>query len=120
MTEIIDIQTAIYNALVPTGLSVFDRVPEDHPSFPFVTIGEDVLGEWDTKTVNGFDGSITIHVWSRYSGRKETKQMQQTIYDTLHNQPPVGLIMLQHSSSETFLDPDGITYHGVSTYRVLT
>lgn len=81
------LQTAIYGILIAdTALSglvkgVYDDVPQpddtgDAGAFPYVTIGETVHTAWDTDTSRGDDASITIHIWSRYPGRKEIKQIQ--------------------------------------------
>lgn len=127
------VQDAIYDAL--TGNSslmamirgVYDSVPQatdagSGSSFPYITIGEDTVNEWDTDTELGADLSITIHVWSRYRGRKETKQIQGAIYSILHraNLAVTGynLVGIDWLDSQSFMDSDGLTRHGVQTFRV--
>ena len=123
MNAAIDLQTALYTTLSAAGLTVFDAVPDNYESFPYVTIGEDSLVQWDTKTINGFDASVTIHVWSRESGRKEAKLIQAQIYAALHNKPLTLATDIMHTLQQTdaivLQDPDGKTRHGIQTFRSL-
>lgn len=103
--------------------NVFDEVPQGYNQFPYVVIGEDVHAAWDTDTTSGSDVAITIHVWSRKRGRAETKRVQAQIYNALHRQDfsitGYRLIACDFVSSETFLDDDGKTRHGVQQFRIL-
>jgi hypothetical protein len=53
-----------YSALTTAlgGSKVYDHVPQN-TSAPYVLIGEDTIVEADTKTSNGWDCTLTIHVW---------------------------------------------------------
>lgn len=109
-------------------VGVYDDVPQAADSgnaskFPYVTIGESVHTDWSNDTNNGDDATVTIHSWSRYAGRKEIKQIQGAVYDILHRSglsiagyATVGVDWLQ---SESFVDADGETYHGVQTFRFI-
>jgi len=122
-----ELQGAIYTALtndteLMTEISdVFDAVPDNYDQFPYVTIGEDILTEWDTDTGTGYTASITIHTWSRSDGRKEAKTIQGLIYDTLHNTPlsmtGYTMLLIRQETENTLLDPDGKTRHGVQVYN---
>ncbi len=128
------VQKAIYDKLtasVPLMAAVtaiFDNVPqlderEDADAdFPFVTIGEDDFDEDDTDTTLGFQAEVGVHVWSRYRGRKEVKDIQGLIYDALHRQSldvaPFTFVDCLHEESRTEVEPDGKTRHGISIYRV--
>jgi hypothetical protein len=119
-----EVQKAIFDKLT-TGLtvSVYDVVPQD-PTFPYVVIGEDTALAWDTDDSTGTDSTLTIHTWSRYQGRKETKDIMQDIYEQL-NRVSLTLtagevIMIDYEFAETFLDSDGESRHGVMRFRILT
>lgn len=123
------IQAAIYDKL-NTDLStpVFDYVAQGADSgsdtpFPYIAIGEDTLNEFDTDTELGADGTLTIHTWSRAKGRKECKDIQGTIYDSLNRAAITvtgyNLIDVFWISDQSFYDEDGETRHGVSLYRIL-
>lgn len=105
------------------GSRVYDDVPQETP-FPYVVIGDDTSIEWDQDCSTGSESTITLHTWSRYSGRMETKLMLQAIYGALHrNELTItgGHNVVCHAEfQESFLDPDGETRHGVIRFRLLT
>jgi hypothetical protein len=123
------LQVAIYNRLTnELSVPVYDHVPQADDAgadaaFPYVTIGEDSLEQYDTDTSDGFNGTVVIHVWSRHRGRKEVKSIQGEIYDALHrhNLQVAGYhtILCYYLNSTSFMDVDGLTRHGVSQFRVL-
>jgi hypothetical protein len=108
------------NALI-TG--VYDEAPQVTTAFPYVTLGDTIHNEFDTDTELGFDCSMTIHTWSRYRGRSETKLIQGAIYTALHRAllsvTGYNLITCEFRDSQSLVDPDGITRHGTQTFRLL-
>lgn len=125
------IQVAVYDALAAAPLGVvgiYDNPtqvadPSDNAAFPFVTVGDATLSDWSDDVYSGFEASIIIHTWSRASHRLETKQVQGAIYAALNRAPLViggqPVITCDFVSSDDFRDPDGITIHGVSRFRLL-
>ena len=139
------LQQAVYTALradatlkTLTGTTparVYDHVPSDvwpadgettnAAAFkPYVVVGDDTAGPFDTMTEDGAESILTIHTWSRYRGRKETKQIMSAVTDALDDVSlsVTGhtLVLLLFEFSSTFLDPDGLTRHGVQRFRALT
>lgn len=122
------VQTAVYQKLsADAGLmalvtGVYDSVPQD-AAFPYVTIGEDVHNAWDTFDSVGSDATITVHTWSVARGRKEVKEIQGAIYEALSRTvltySGYGIISIDFDGSQSFMDADGLTRHGVQTFRVL-
>ena len=122
------IQTDIYEVL-NAGLSypVYDDVPflpEGAPTenFPYVVIGDDTLVPFDNDTQIGVEATLTIHVWSKYRGRKEAKDIQGEIY-TLLNRASLTIagydvVDILFEFSETFVENDGNTRHGVQRFRI--
>lgn len=113
------------------GQKVYDLVPPKL-SGPYVVIGEDTLGEWDTKTGSGWNCTITIHVWDfEKAGRKSVKNLLSLIYDALHRQetliPVAGFTLteIRWDDFQTTVQETGIEgendhyYHGVARYRAL-
>lgn len=124
------LQTAIFarlngdTTLVTTlGAKVYDTVP-DGAAFPYVAIGDvtEVFG--DTMGKTGRDITVTIHAWSQYPGMKQVKEIASRVDELLDRWlPSVSGWNATHFLQEffeTFRDPDGITRHGVSRYRVHT
>ena len=127
------IQVAIYQTLSSDSTlsaavtGVYDTAPQAldagaAANFPYVPIGEDTHVEWDTDTELGADVTVTIHVWSRDRGRKETKTIQGLIYGLLHRASlsisGYNLVGVDWLQSDSFLDTDGLTRHGVQTFRI--
>ena len=108
--------------LMAAVTGVYDHVDQGS-AFPYVVIGEDSAAEFDTDTEIGAESSITIHTWSRYKGRQETKEIQQMIYDILHRAEltitDAKFYGLDWQFSDSFLEPDGETRHGVMRFRLL-
>ena len=114
---------AALQALVGNPARVYDQVPQD-AAFPYVVVGEVTARPFDSKTEDGMEQTVTVHSWSRYRGLKETKQIMAAVVDALDRQA-LGvtghdLVLLRFEFSQTFLDPDGLTRHGVQRLRALT
>jgi hypothetical protein len=127
------LQKAIYGVLTGNAPlmaaveGVYDKVPqaaqsEDDGDFPFVVIGRDDLSPADTKTSNGISATCQVHIWSRYEGMKEIKQISGLIYGLLQK----GSLtitgahhILTRFTGDTFYDdPDGKTRHAVLFFEV--
>jgi hypothetical protein len=126
---LLDLQKALYEtlsadaALMALVGGVYDHVPQG-ANFAYVVIGDDTATEFDDDREAGFDAEATIHTWGRaHRGRKEVKEIQREIYRVLHrNLLPVDNAHTVETFVEwtdSFLDADGITYHGVQRVRVV-
>jgi hypothetical protein len=91
--------------------------------FPYATLGDVVIRDFDTKDQTGFEQFLTLHIWSRYRGRKELKQIIQTVYDILHNSALMvsgaNAVSCQFQSASTLQENDGLTLHGILRYRII-
>lgn len=130
-TSLFAVQEAVYGALTSsTALQalignparLYDVVPPA-AIFPYATLGDVLIKQFDTKDQYGFDQALVLHVWSRYRGRKELKQIIQTIYDVLHNATlnvsGANVVMCQFQSASTSQENDGLTLHGILRYRII-
>ena len=101
---------------------VYDDVPQD-TAYPYIVVGEETTLNAGTKTLDGLEYTLTIHVWSRYRGLKETKHIMQRIYALLHTYDlavtGASLVNLRQEFSSTFVDADGLTRHGVIRFRAM-
>lgn len=144
MTAAFDLQATIFAALKANGalsgeggraVRVYDDVPDavlaataPDSEFPYVQIGEtDALpDDASTSAGTGDDGeveTVTLHVWSRYQGQKEVKNIMQQIKSLLHNQALTvsgrASALAYVRSRRNFTDPDGRTRHGVVSVEVI-
>ena len=124
----LEVQTAIYNTLsgdatlaaLVTG--IYDHVPQE-TTYPYVVIADMMMEEFDTQTWDGALMTLNVHVWSRKRGRKECMTIFGHLRRLLHDQDLVVSghchVLCQRDYSEVFLDPDGVTRHGVMRFRIL-
>lgn len=105
------------------GARVYDDVPV-RAEFPYVTFAQGAERDWSTGGEAGSEHALTLHVWSRASGRKETVAIIAALCTVLHDQPLTlsghRLINLRHEASEVRRDADGETYHGIVRLRAVT
>lgn len=123
------LQSAIYTALNVNSITntlncgVYDEVVEGN-SYPFITLGEETAIDYSTNNLVGAETTVNVHIWSRYKGSKETKEIMDKIHDLLHDVSltvtGVNLINLRFEYSDIMRDPDGITRHGVMRFRAIT
>ena len=123
-----DVQVAVEGALTAASIPGVTRIV-DHPiakpkddDFPFIQIGEFQSLQDDTTCSGGSQDIFDIHVWSRYRGQKEVKQIMGAVHAALHD---ATLSVSGLASCFAFVedervlgDPDGLTRHGVVTIRI--
>lgn len=122
MTAAVALQKAIYDALTAAGITAHDRVPPT-PAFPYVTIDDaQLLDDGDTCETDRFEAFVDCHVWSRAVGSVEAKTLAHSIRDALTE---IGIASewrvtaAEFRSSRHFRDSDGLTSHGVVSFRFL-
>lgn len=103
------------------GAQVYDHVP-DSAAFPYVVIGDITEAPNDTMGKTGRDMTVTVHSWSQAKGFKQVMQIQDRVDDLLDRWSPTvsgwSAVQMLQEFFETFRDPDGVTRHGVSRYRI--
>lgn len=119
-----ELQQAIFARLDSMlGETVFDHVPQN-AVFPFVVVGDASITSWGAGDFDGEQHVLSIHVWSRYQGRKEMKQIMGGIVEAL-NGVSLGLsghhlVDLRFVFADEFPDPDGVSRHGLVRFRAFT
>lgn len=119
-----ELQKAIF-AQLDGNLSdaVYDHVPA-HAAFPFIVVGDATASDWGASELDGEEHALSIHIWSRYHGRMQMKQMMGEIKAALTQPLPAlaghVLVDLRFVFADEFPDPDGISRHGVVRFRALT
>ncbi len=120
------LQGAIYAALTAApsiGASVYDAVPQG-AAYPHIEIGEGLTLDWSAGLMRGEEHRVDIHVWSRYRGAKEARELIAKIKDRLHEQALAltgnALVDVRFSDADLAVDADGLTRHGVVRFRALT
>ncbi|MGE3918018.1 MAG: DUF3168 domain-containing protein [Hyphomicrobiaceae bacterium] len=124
-------QKAIFQALAEdTGViamlgapRIYDDVPQK-ASFPYLTLGQTAVRDWSTGSEDGDEHILTLHVWSRAEGRRETHELMGALRAALHERSLSleghRLVNLRHELSEARREADGDTYHGIVRLRAVT
>ena len=121
----LEIQGAIFSALQSMTPAVYDDVPDQAGglTFPYIVIGDATSRDWSDDTYTGTDNTVTIHVWSRYPGYLEAKELMREIDARLNRAEltvaDASLLTCDLEYAEAMRDPDGETRHGVMRFRVV-
>ena len=109
-------------------VAIFSDVPqvndsEDESYFPYVTIGADSIGAYDTKDSTGGEALVLIDVWTRETTFETAKTIADAI-DARMRRQTLSITGATHietelSESQNIRDPDGKTKHIAIRYRVL-
>ncbi|MEQ1950713.1 DUF3168 domain-containing protein [Mesorhizobium sp. CN2-181] len=125
-----ELQKAIFAALGGDGAlaallgvaKIHDHAPA-HVAFPYITFGRTSVFDWSTGTENGDEQLLTLHVWSKAQGKKETLAIMERAKTLLHDAPleltGYRLISLRLEFSEVRFDEDASVHHGLMRFRAL-
>jgi hypothetical protein len=125
-----DLQKLIFDRLVADAgvhAIVADRVLDNRPAvetFPCVTFGPSDVVEDDAECITGRVETIQIDCWARSNARiNAVKPLTDAVKDALHlyhvNPPNSALVELRVTAMRVFMDPDGLTAHGVVTVQAI-
>lgn len=105
------------------GARVFDQPPQG-AEFPYVELGDIQTIGRPTDRLLPSEVYVTLHTWSRAVGKVETRRVMGAIRDALDEAALAleghALDVLQYETGHATDDPDGLTKHGVMTFRALT
>jgi hypothetical protein len=121
-------RTLIYTELNSNATpDTYDHVPfepEGAPddAFPYIVIGDQEATPFDNDSTRGAYVDSTVHVWSRYKGRKEVDEALDEIYGLLHraslSAAGYNIVDCLFEFSDVFVEQDGQTRHGVIRFRL--
>jgi len=93
-------------------------------TFPYIVYGPVHAAPNDTKTDIGFEQIVTLNIWSRYRGGKQTREIFQAVYDTLHRASlsisGQVFVSCEFHSADFSIDADGMTYHAAVRFSIVT
>lgn len=118
------LQDAIRDRLIAENVAagrIYDRIP---PSavFPYVEIGDEQTNDDGDQCAEMFEVYVDLHIWSRAPGRYEAKAVGEDCRKALAGGITVDdyhIILDEFETSRILVDPDGLTTHGVITFRYL-
>lgn len=127
-----DISRALHSALeadfrvqdaLGSPARLYDNPPED-PIFPYLTYGPLRSEDISTDDAQITAHLVTLHVWSRYTGRAQALALLGVIATVL-TQAPLNLtnsaLVNRHILyTDIFRASDGLTLHGILRLRITT
>ena len=119
------LQTSVFAALSPlvAPILVYDQVAPAGAALPYVVIGDQTSDDAGDKSQDAEAVTLTLHVFSRSSSRREVKELAAKVKRSLHNRvlTPAGFdpITLSWESTTDFLEEETMTKHGVIRFGAL-
>lgn len=120
-------QASIFVALKngDSGELVGGRIAERATSgqvYPYIWLTS-IENDWSSKTDDGLEVEVEVHIGSRYDGNKEADTIADAVYGDLHNKMLTSntaqILLCQFSGSTMLYDPDGVTRHKVVKFKLL-
>ena len=102
---------------------IYDDVPRQ-PTFPYVAYGQSTVRDWSTGSDDAHEHIITVHVWTRASGRRPAHEISSAVEASLDQQVLTldghRLVSLRHEFTDVRREPDGETWRGIVRFRGVT
>lgn len=120
----LSVQAAIVERLRATagiGAIVYDRVPTTVQK-PYISFGPSQITSDDSTCIDGFEVFQQVDIWSVLPGFAEAKALGEKVRAALHRYEFMidGLpFEIEHQFTNYLRDGDGLTSHGVLSFRVL-
>lgn len=108
------------------SVPVYDLRAPQGQAMPYVVLSNSTEQAADTDNTRGFDLELDIHAWddSTPYTRTTVANIQWDIYEALHRFDTLDIgevyrvIGIDQTLKTIALDPDGITRHGVQSFRI--
>lgn len=105
------------------GARIYDDPPQG-AEFPYLTFAQSLARDWSTGGGDGQEHTVTLHVWSRETGRKQAFAIIDAVRAALHDAALTlsghRLVNLRHESSDVRRDASGDHVHGIVRFRAVT
>lgn len=118
------LQVALFDRLVAeVSCPIYDSVPMDTP-FPYVSLDYEISSNDDPLASRRDIRLFYLSVWSDFKGQEEVKRLMSEIDAALHEraiQLTTGrVVSIRVDRKQTNREPDGVTYQGSVTLRIIT
>jgi hypothetical protein len=130
MSPSVELQKLIFDRLVAdpgVHAVVGDRIYENPPegaTFPYVSFGPSDVIEDDAECITGRVETIQIDCWARQDAQiSPVKALSDAVKSALHlfagDMTTHALVEMRVVAMRAFMDPDGLTAHGVVTVEAM-
>lgn len=106
------------------GTRIYNDVPQKS-TFPYIVVEAPISGDYSNKDEAGMEHTLDINIYSRNKSSKQAGDIRAKVIAALNRQEdsitidgePISNIYYQ--TVAMFKDPDGKTWHGVASFRVV-
>ena len=130
MSPSVDLHKLIFDRLIADAgvhAIVGDRIYENPPegaTFPYVSFGPSDVIEDDAECITGRVETIQIDCWARQDAQiSPVKALNDAVKTALHlfagEMTTHALVEMRVGAMRAFMDPDGLTAHGVVTVQAM-
>lgn len=118
------LQVALFDRLAAeVSCPIYDSVPMDAP-FPYVSLDNEISTNDDPLASRRDIRLFYLSVWSDFEGQEEVKRLMAEIDAATHERPlPLTtgrVVSIRVDRKQTNREPDGVTYQGSVTLRIIT
>lgn len=118
------LQVALFDRLAAeVSCPIYDSVPMDAP-FPYVSLDYEISSNDDPLASRRDIRLFYLSVWSDFKGQEEVKRLMAEIDVATHERPlPLTtgcVVSIRVDRKQTNREPDGVTYQGSVTLRIIT
>lgn len=118
------LQVALFDRLTAeVSCPIYDSVPMDAP-FPYVSLDYEISSNDDSLASRRDIRLFYLSVWSDFKGQEEVKRLMAEIDAATHERPlPLTtgrVVSIRVDRKQTNREPDGVTYQGSVTLRIIT
>jgi hypothetical protein len=120
-----EIYQAIYTKLdTDLTTSIYDHVPQDNYSYPYIRLDPLELNERDTDYETGFTATAQIIGFSQVKNSVEIVDIATNIYNSLHrwafpDTTSFGVSTIHQEFSTIALENDGVTRQSIQRFRII-
>lgn len=118
------LQVALFDRLAAeVSCPIYDSVPMNAP-FPYVSLDYEISKNDDPLAGRRDIRLFYLSVWSDFKGQEEVKRLMAEIDAATHERPlPLttgSVVSIRVDRKQTNREPDGVTYQGSVTLRIIT
>lgn len=118
------LQVALFDRLVAeVSCPIYDSVPMN-AEFPYVSLDYEISSNDDPLANRRDIRLFYLSVWSDFKGQEEVKRLMAEIDAATHERPLAlttgRVVSIRVDRKQTNREPDGVTYMGSVTLRIIT
>lgn len=118
------LQVALFDRIkAEVSCPIYDSVPMD-AALPYVSFDYEISSNSDPLASRRDIRLFYLSVWSDFKGQEEVKRLMAEIDTATHERPlPLAtgrVVSIRVERKQTNREPDGVTYQGSVTLRIIT